>query len=225
MQANRVSLPLIFSTLILITSSAALHAQTYTVLYNLGTNAGDPVNPTWMGLFAQGPDGNLYSTTPAGGANGFGAVFQLTPSGSMKVLWSFANGSDGAFPNSGLTLGTDGSLYGTTTVGGSIGYGTVFKITTAGILTTLHAFNGNPEGEQPNAPPVQGPDGNFYGTTSNGGGAVFGTVYKMTPAGALTVIYTFGGTIRYPYALVLGTDGNFYGTTGGGSTSVNGAVF
>lgn len=89
-------------------------AQTYSVLYNLGSKSGDPINPGWIGQFAQGRDGNLYSTTQDGGTNGFGTVFQLTPSGSMKVLHNFSNtSSDGAFPYSGLTLGTDGSLYGT----------------------------------------------------------------------------------------------------------------
>ena len=202
-----------------------VNAQTYSVLYNLGTNAGDPINPAWIGTFVQGRDGNLYSTAPAGGDKGFGAIFQLTPSGSMKVLYSFKNMDDGVFPNSGLTLGTDGSLYGTTPAGGSPGYGTIFKITTSGVFTTLHGFNGNTEGVSASAPPIQGPDGNFYGTTSNGGGAVFGTVYKMTPAGNLTVIHTFDGTLRYPYALTLGTDGNFYGTAGGGSGNPYGAIF
>lgn len=226
MQANHVgSFRVTILIIFLVVLSSAIHAQTYTLLYNLGTNAGEPVNPEWMGLFAQGRDGNLYTTAPAGGANLFGAVFQLTPSGAMKTLWSFANKDDGAFPNSGLTLGTDGSLYGTTSVGGSIGYGTIFKITSAGVFTTLHAFNGNTEGDQPESPPIQGPDGNYYGTTSDGGNAVFGTVYKMTPAGVVTVIYTFGGALRYPEALVLGTDGNFYGTAGGGSGSPYGAVF
>jgi uncharacterized repeat protein (TIGR03803 family) len=211
---------------VLLFGGATAGAQTYSVLYNLGTQSGDPVNPAWVGLFAQGRDGNLYSTTQGGGANALGTVFQLTPSGSVKVLHSFSNtGTDGIFPYSGLTLGTDGSLYGTTYEGGSQGFGSVFKITTAGTFTLLHSFNGVSEGELPVAPPIQGTDGNYYGTTSNGGGEVFGTVYKMTPSGTLTTIYTFDGTIRYPYALTLGTDGSFYGTFGGGSTTPDGAVF
>jgi uncharacterized repeat protein (TIGR03803 family) len=90
----------------------------------------------------------------------------------------------------------------------------------------MHNFNGNTEGTTANAPPIQGKDGNFYGTTGNGGGAVFGTVYKMTPAGVYKVLFTFDGTIRYPEAITLGTDGNFYGTfLGGTGTNVNGGVF
>jgi uncharacterized repeat protein (TIGR03803 family) len=202
--------------LLLLTTSGTAEAQTYSVLYNLGANAGDPINPSRIGLFAQGRDGNLYSTTQFGGANGFGTVFQLTPSGSITVLHSF-DGTNGAQPSGGLTLGTDGSLYGTTAAGqsGTV-YGTIFKITTGGTFTVLHSFNGNTEGLQPLAAPIQGTDGNFYGTTSNGYNAVFGTAYKMTPSGTVTVLHTFDTTLRYPYALIQGTDGNFYGTTRGG---------
>ena len=74
------------AAVLLIATYGSAHAQTYSVLYNLGTNAGDPLNPSRIGLFAQGRDGNLYSTTQFGGANGFGTVFQLTPSGNMTVL-------------------------------------------------------------------------------------------------------------------------------------------
>jgi len=228
MTKNRICLLFTVVMLVLVvgTGGAVANAQVYTDLYNFGSNSGDPITPAWMGLFAQGRDGNLYSTTQDGGLNGFGAVFQLTPSGTMTRIYSFSNGSDGYFPNSGLTLGTDGSLYGTTPGGGSVGYGIVFKITTSGQFKTLHDFNGTTEGVQANVPPVQGPDGNFYGTTADGGGAVFGTVYKMTPAGKLTVLYTFGGMVRYPEALTLGIDGNFYGTFQGGSgANVDGGVF
>src|ERR1700722_12367247 len=122
----------IAALLLVVVTSVAARAQTYSVLYNLGTQTGDPINPAWIGLFAQGRDGNLYSTSQSGGAFGYGAVFQLTPSGTMNVLHSFSDtSSDGAVPYSGLTLGTDGSLYGTTYYGG-LGYGTVYKITTGG---------------------------------------------------------------------------------------------
>jgi uncharacterized repeat protein (TIGR03803 family) len=215
----------LFLLIVLVLLATAAPAQIYTKLWDLGTQAGDPLNPAWMGMFAQGRDGNLYSTTQGGGTNAppFGTVFQLTPSGTMTRLYSFTNGTDGAFPNSGLTLGTDGNLYGTA-VNGGLAYGTIFKITTAGTFTPMHSFNGNTEGLGPNTPPIQGNDGNYYGTTGNGG-TNFGTVYKMTPAGVVTVIYTFDGVAphgRYPRALVLGTDGNFYGTARGGGTNNSG---
>jgi uncharacterized repeat protein (TIGR03803 family) len=69
--------------------ATALHAQTYTVQYNFGTNSGDPINPTYSGILAQGRDGNLYSTTPFGGANGKGAMFKITPGGTLTVQYSF----------------------------------------------------------------------------------------------------------------------------------------
>jgi uncharacterized repeat protein (TIGR03803 family) len=214
--------------IIIVTASAmTLHAQTYTDLYNLGSNSGDPENPGWIGLFAQGRDGNLYSTATDGGLNTVGAVFRLTPSGTMTP-WSFdSNGSDGFYPYSGLTLGTDGNFYGTTYAGGSTGAGTVFKVTASGKITTLHSISGCPEGDYIYAPPIEGLDGNFYGTASDGGCEVFGTVYKITPAGKLTVIYTFPGTskLAYPMALTLGNDGNFYGTALGGGANRFGGVF
>ena len=206
------------------------HAQTYTDLYNLGTNAGDPLLPAWMGLFAQGRDGNLYATSQGGGdfigGVQYGTIFRLTPAGTMTVLHSFDGPTDGGHPNSGLTLGSDGNLWGTTPAGGPVGYGTVFKITTGGTFTVVHNFNGNTEGSAANAPPILGIDGNFYGTTGNGNNAVFGTVYKMTSKGKLTVLHTFDGITRYPQAIVLGLDGNFYGTfLGGTGANVNGGIF
>jgi uncharacterized repeat protein (TIGR03803 family) len=217
--------------ILMVTASAiTIHAQTYTDLYNLGSNSGDPANPAWIGLFTQGRDGNLYTTSTYGGLNTEGAVFQLSPSGTMTPLWSFDGTNktnSGFYPYSGLTLGTDGNFYGTTYAGGSTGAGTVFKINASGKITTLHSISGCPEGDYIYAPPIQGLDGNFYGTASDGGCEVFGTVYKITPAGKLTVIYTFPGTskLAYPMAVTLGNDGNFYGTALGGGAYHFGGVF
>jgi uncharacterized repeat protein (TIGR03803 family) len=209
---------------ILLFAATTASAQTYKVLYKFQNNGIDPQYPSWTGLFAQDRDGNLYSTSQSGGANGYGAVFQLTPAGKMKVLYSFAF-KDGAHPGSGLTLGTDGSLYGT---GSDSGYGTVFKITTSGAFKVLHSFNGGTEGSLPQAPPIEGTDGNFYGTTAygKGGHSGSGMVYKMTPRGKLTSLYQFdfthGGN---PIGLIQGTDGNFYGTARVGGTNKAGVVF
>ena len=230
MTTHRIRVLLAVVTLMLVVSAAnSACAQTYTDLYHLGTNTGDPVNPGWMGLFAQGRDGNLYSTTQTGGAfvggHQYGTIFRLTPSGSMQVLASFDPSVIGALPNSGLTLGTDGNFYGTTPTGGPVGYGTLFKVTPTGTVTVMHNFNGNTEGTTANAPPIQGKDGNFYGTTGNGG-TITGTIYKMTPAGVYKVLFSFDGNVRYPQAITLGNDGNFYGTYLGGTlTNVNGGVF
>jgi len=220
--AFRLSIILVFA----FAATIASQSQTYTVLDNLGMTNTDPLQPAWMGVFAQGRDGNLYSTTQAGGqfisGHQYGTVFSMTPSGTVTVLHSFDN-TNGGKPNSGLTLGTDGNFYGTTPSGG-IGWGTIFRITPAGTYTLMHSFDGFAEGTTPNAPPVQGFDGNFYGVTGDGNNSVFGTFYRMTLAGAVTILYTFDGTNRYPKSLVLGADGNFYGTTTGTSTGL-GTVF
>ena len=222
---TRVALTLTMLLLLVAAATTMAHAQTYSVLHKLGSNTGDPWYPQWIGLFAQGRDGNLYSTSQAGdplNGQSYGTVFQLTPAGSVTVLHSFGSGG---FPNGGLTLGTDGSLYGTSFRDG-LGYGTVFKITTSGGFTVLHNFNGSTEGSDAHAAPIQGTDGNFYGTTYYGALGKLGMVYKMTPSGTMTVLYTFSGSsggLRLPAALIQGTDGNFYGTTiGGGQPICNG---
>jgi uncharacterized repeat protein (TIGR03803 family) len=216
-----------------VATASTAHAQTFSVLYNFGAHTGDPYNPLYTGLLAQGRDGNLYSTSPNGGTlcSFCGTVFKITPSGTLTDLYNF-NYPSGApiAPFSGLTLGTDGDFYGTTQGGGTLNEGTVFKITASGSLTTLRNLGGckNPcvEGTFPTAPPVEGRDGNFYGTTpSSSDGTNSGIIYKITPAGTYTTVHRFtapsGHNPRAP--LILGADGNFYGTTtlGGKTVSSN----
>src|SRR5437667_5256002 len=129
--------------------ATAAHAQ-ISVLYEFGSKSGDPLNPQYSGIIAQGRDGNLYSTAPKGGANGYGAVFKITPKGAFSVLYSF-DAIHGSSPTGGLTLGMDGNFYGTTTDGGTFGYGTIFKITPGGTLTTLYNFTGGADGKAPTA--------------------------------------------------------------------------
>ena len=201
------------------------HAQAYSALYEFGGKTGDPANPQYSGIIAQGRDGNLYSTapaTPVGGLCSFcGAVFKITPSGTLAVVYYFNDtAGSGYTPFGGLTLGTDGNFYGTTKAGGTFNLGTVFKITAGGTLTKLYDFGTckSPcvDGSYPIAPPVQGSDGNFYGTTPNTtNGTNDGMVYKITPAGKFTILYVFNGSSgAFPNdPLIQGTDGNFYGTT------------
>src|SRR3984957_2228285 len=199
------------ATLALHLVAPVAHAQTYSDLYNFGDGSGDPLNPQYSGIVAQGRDGNLYSTTPKGGT-GSGTVFQMTPQGKVTVLYNF-DVTHGKVPYGGLTLGTDGNFYGTTSAGGSTNLGVVFKITPAGALTVLHTF-ASADGYSPYSPPIQAADGNFYGTTIFGGASAYGTVYKMTPTGALTVLHSFDlANGETPYGLLVqGNDGNFYGT-------------
>ncbi len=171
--------------------------------------------------------GNLYSSAPYGGANGDGATFAITPTGTLTVSYSFAAMSAGGVnPNSGLTLGTDGNFYGTATYGG-VNAGTVFKITPGGSLSALYQFvAGGSDGGYPYSPPIQGTDGNFYGTTSGYPGG-YGTVYKITPGGKLTTLYSFDGTHgELPRAPpVQATDGSFYGTASDGGIDNDGVVY
>ncbi len=185
--------------------------------------------------------------------NGPGTVFKLTPSGTLTTLYSFCsvadpvNGhcTDGTGPN-GLIQGSDGNFYGTTEYGGANtsfqnapdtpnGPGTVFKLTASGSLTTLYSFCSqakSPDGEDP-VGVIQGSDGDFYGTTLAGGahGYSHGTVFKLTPSGTLTTLYSFCSQAdctdgEKPFAgLIQGSDGNFYGTTERGGAKHGGTVF
>ncbi len=194
------------------------------------TGGSDGANPV-AGLM-QGSDGNFYGTASSGGASGNGDVYRISPSGSLTNLWSFTGGIDGANPNAGLALGSDGNFYGTTLGSGSgpSANGTVFRITSGGSLTTLWSFIGCSDGGYPFAGLVQGSDGNFYGTTSGSGSgpSAYGTVFQISPSGSLTTLWSFtngvDGASSYA-ALVQGLDGNFYGTTAFGGVGGNGTVF
>ena len=201
-------------------------AQTFSVLYNFGQSSGDPINPSYSGILAQGRDGNLYGTMAFGGAAQAGAMIKVTPAGKLSVVYSF-DGSVGFAPFGGLTLGVDGNFYGTNGSGGKFFQGTVFKITPRGIPTLLYTFTGKDDGASPYAPPIQAADGNFYGTTEIGGTSHAGTIYKMTPTGTLATLHSFDNTHgAQPIGpLVQGTDGNFYGTTVSGGPANAGTVF
>jgi len=170
-----------------------------------------------IGELMLGNDGNFYGTTYSGGG-GYGTVFQVTSNGALSSLYTFpVDGTVGRSPLAGLTLGNDGSFYGTTSVFGSGGHGTIFQVTTNGVLTTLVSL-ANTNGSHPAALLTLGDDGNFYGTTSQGGvggWSGYGTIFLLTTNGAFTTLVSFNG--RSPSsALTPGNDGNFYGATSGG---------
>ena len=214
---------------------------TFTTLYTFSGSDGS--NP-YAGLLL-GTDGNLYGVTSSGGTQqGYGGtVFKITPSGALTTLYIFCSQnlpcSDGAYPVGTLVQGADGNFYGTTEVGGDpecpideVGCGTTFKITPTGTLTTLHVFNGN-DGADLLAGLALGYDGNFYGAAAQGGAFCnslgqpgCGTVFRMTPAGTLTVLHNFNGSDgSYPAgALLVADDGNLSGTTAGGGSGY-GTVF
>ncbi len=131
----------------------------------------------------QGPDGNFYGTTSGGGSrpnpNFAGTVFRITPAGQLTTLVNF-EGTNGSGPQAALVLGRDGNFYGTTYGGGSGGLGTIFKMTPAGVLTTIYNFPGDGmKGAYPSAALIQGPNGDFYGTTILGGSGGRGTVFRL----------------------------------------------
>lgn len=201
-------------------------AGVVTVLAAFGASSTDGTDPIPL---IQGTDGNFYGTTASGGTNGGGTVFKITPAGVETVLYSFPTGIGAG----GLTQGTDGNFYGTTAHGGTNNAGTVFEITPAGVETVLYSFTGSSAnlivGAEPSAL-IQGTDGNFYGTTSYGGTNGAGTIFKITPEGGETVLYSFPALSNPEDSiglsgLIQGTDGNFYGTTQSGGANGDGTVF
>ena len=195
------------------------------VLYSFGTGI-DGQNP-YAGLI-QDASGNLYGTTLYGGTNNLGTVFKVTPAGVETVLYSFGTGTDGQYPRAGLIQDASGNLYGTTMQGGTKNKGTVFKVTPAGVETVLYSFGTGTDGQTPFAGLIQDASGNLYGTTFEGGTNGLGTVFKVTPVGVETVLYSFGAGIdgQTPYArLIQDASGNLYGTTFQGGTNGLGTVF
>jgi len=218
-------------------------AGTATILHSFtGT---DGANPT--AALILGRDGNFYGTTYAGGANGYGTVFKVTPKGKLTTLYSFcsqggADCTDGQYPVAALVQASNGNFYGTTGSGGAVneicnfagavGCGTIFEITAGGKLATLYSFcsqTGCADGLYPEAPLVQGIDGNLYGTTRTGDPSIgsAGSIFKVTLAGKLISLYNFscsGDSCpdgESPVGLVQATDGNFYGTTTTGGTNLS----
>jgi uncharacterized repeat protein (TIGR03803 family) len=182
---------------------------TFSALYCF-TGGNDGADP-YAGLI-QTADGSFYGTTFYGGSNALGTVFKLATNGALVAAISF-NGTNGAYPYAGLVQAADGNLYGTTESGGAYtnesgaGCGTVFKLTTNGVLTTLFSFNGT-NGLFPQAGLVQGSDGSFYGTTASGGASGNGTVFRLSltpPAAPLFLGVTHSsGTIGMTWSATVG---------------------
>lgn len=167
------------------------------------------------GRLAEGPDGALYGVTRFGGANNLGSVFRVTKGGFFKTIASFSS-STGSQPTGSLVLGRDGNFYGLCNAGGTYRNGTVFRVSPQGKLSRIAAFTGF-NGAYPRGGLILGPGGHFFGTTFAGGGiGKVGTVFKVTPSGAITMLAAFDGQTNgaYPLStLCQGPDGNLYGTT------------
>jgi len=194
-----------------------------TVIHSFG-NSNDGANP--QSQLVADSNGNLYGTTAFGGSFGNGSVFKISTTGVEEVIYSFVGGdTDGSWPFSGLLIGSDGNLYGTTSEGGPENSGTVFKVTPGGVETVFHFFGSSTtDGAFPETGLTVGADGNYYGTTISGGAASMGTVFQINSAtGAMNTIYSFASdsTGYNPITtLTLGNNGMLYGTAAGPSSGV-----
>jgi len=180
--------------------------------------------------------GNLFATTNGGGQNREGTIFEITAAGKFRKLHDFCAGAacgDGVLPGA-LLLGADGNFYGTTKGGGAHQAGTVFKITPAGKFTTLYSFcalKTCADGEQPAQALVEGQEGDFYGVTLLGGANVQGTIFRLTPAGKLTTLYSFCAKAYCrdgsapTGGLTVGPGHTFYGTAASGGEFYHGVLF
>ncbi len=223
---SALALAIILLTALLSTTPAP--AQTFTLLYTFtgGADGGDPIGGLIMDA-----QGNLYGTTAGGGnpacLHGCGTVFKVDATGHETVLYSFTGtGGDGYFPSDSLVQDVQGNLYGTTQLGGTYGYGTVFRVDPFGKETILYGFSGASDGGSPYGGLIMDDSDDLYGTTYFGGdlscnvGHGCGVVFEVENSGMETVIHTFtahwrdgagpsGGVVRDGH-------GNLYGTTEAG---------
>jgi uncharacterized repeat protein (TIGR03803 family) len=217
-----------FGTVFQITPEGVL-----TTIYNFcsQTNCADGGSPQ-TGLTVS-KNGVLYGTTSYGGANFVGTVFSVTTSGTLTVLHSFcseANCADGEFVYSALLQASNGTLYGTTNLGGSENWGTVFSVTPAGKFTTLHTFVYT-DGGAPIGGLIQASNGDLYGTTDTGGKVDSGTVFQIAKGNKFTTIYnfcvkTYCADGAAPFGtLFQGANGNLFGTTATGGANGWGTIF
>ena len=222
-------------------------AQTFSVIHDFA-GGNDGKYPS--GNLVMDRTGNLYGTTSEGGANGYGVVFKLSYHNSgwtLSPLYSFQGGTDGAQP-SGVTLGPDGALYGTTAIGGIVGCGTqgcgtVYRLVPAATTcrssscpwteTVLYRFSGGTDGMIPGGAPVFDQQGNLFGTTLGGGMSGnlcypngCGLIYELTPSQGGwtdTVVYDFTGGLQPQGGLMFDSAGNLYGA--GTLVTMGGEVF
>jgi len=198
-------------------------------------SGGDNILHNFVGSDGSDPEGRLievgpavYGTTYGGGANGVGTVFKIAISGSvLTTLHTFgATNTDGGFAYAGL-LHVGSYLYGTTVGGGTSDLGTVYRVKPNGTsYRVLHSFSGGADGALPYGNLIVD-GGVLYGTTSQGGPANVGTVFKITTGGIENVVRAFGVAPdgAYPFGALINVNGTYYGTTESGGSSGFGTVF
>jgi uncharacterized repeat protein (TIGR03803 family) len=211
------------------------HSETVLYSFKGGT---DGVSPS--GSLLMDNQGDIYLTAAAGGAHGFGGIYELSPpygQNSETVLYNFGDGKDGGYPHCNLIMDNAGNLYGTTAGGGLNDHGIVFKMAPPyANLTVLYTFKVpstlfySADGANPVAGPIMDSQGNLYGTTQSGGKNGQGIVFKLAPPygqNSETVLHTFTGGndgMNPTAGLIMDNSGNLYGTAtyGGGTHCFNG---
>lgn len=237
---------------LLLDSTRSLYGTTLDTVFELAEGGqktlhvftGPPDGNYAMAGLIQDATGNFYGTTQTGGTTGCGGVgcgtvFKVDPQGNETILYSFTGGNDGANPLFGdLARDSEGNLYGTTSTGGlqgnclALGCGTVFKLSPDGVLTVLHSFTGEADGDLSQSGVVFDEAGNLYGTASSGGDLSCnppdgcGVVYKIDRSGNFSVLHHFEGTDGWnPVQGVMLYGGNLYGTTFYGGAYGYGVIY
>jgi len=209
-----------------VAASHPAQAVTFKTLYDF-TGASDGGYP-YTSLIRDST-GNLYGTTYTGGASGNGTVFKLSKTSKETVVYSFTGGADGGSPLVGVIRDAAGNLYGTTELGGSIGVGTVYKVSKGGKETVLYSFTGGTDGCYPVGGLLRDSAGNLYGTAEECGPFGVGTIFKLSKSGTFTLLYGFGGAPdgAYPAFTTLLRDktGTIYGVTEEGGVDNSGTVY
>ncbi len=221
-------------------------------LHSFVPTSNDLFGPIGPSRLVQAADGQFYGVVYAGGAQSWGGLFRLSPSGDFSVLHDFYAGPEGVAPFGALLQASDGFLYGVTSLGaggtgptpqaanpahdpriarpdggGPPGWGTIYRADLSGAVTPIHVFS-SAEAMFPNGDLIEGLDGVLYGTAYEGGTGGVGTIFRCDKSGNFAVIFNFPSSdgAAYPSAgLTRSTDGSFYGTTLIGGPAGGGVVF
>ncbi|MFL5788511.1 MAG: choice-of-anchor tandem repeat GloVer-containing protein [Flavisolibacter sp.] len=202
-----------------------LDSTNFQVIHAFNNNAVEGSYP--FGSLIVGTDGLLYGNTNIGGPNGTGTIFKMTTTGTLTVLHSYVQVTEGGNPSGSLLKGFDGNYYGLTIRGGVSLYGTAFKISSTGTFKVLNSFNGGIQGSVPFESMIQAIDKGLYGTTSGGGSTDNGAIFKIC-GGVTTIVHSFirntEGSIPKG-SLIQAKDSNYYGLASYGGTGSAGTVF